>query len=370
MAVSSPTLAEVNEILSRHWPLIASSQTATSPLPWQKTDGFSGSKIWQVQTAQQNYCLKAVPQSDVPRERLVLVQTILDFAKRRQNTLPLPMPIPTKEGEGLTWEHAHYWELVPWMPGKALLASKADAATVTIAFQATARLHLATAQWAQIDGTYAVEKSPGVILRQERLAQLKNGGIFDLVAAMGLAQKQGFNIALIKASEAILSHFWNLHEGLLSRLEVAKNLLVPTQPAVRDLRAEHFLFSPTEDGSTQWLSGMLDFGALRMDSVMLDVARLSTTLQPADLELQKIGLQAYREVRPLSPAEEDLLPALIESAPLHNGLQWLIWIFQERMRFEDWSAVLRRMQQIATHLDWQAKQATQQLNVSPGGILF
>lgn len=370
MAKDMISSAEVAEILANHWPGTAGLSSVGAPERLVKTDGFSRSQIWRVPAPQQAFCLRGVLQEDVPRERLAWLQVLLQYAKQHSPNLPLPLPISARDGSGIVAAQGQFWELTPWFSGWPALASAANANDVKVAFQATAHLHLAFAEWAKADGTFDLQKSPGAQLRHDRLAQLKAGGIFDLAALMGAAQKRGLDASLLQACEAILSHFWTLQDRLLMRLEVARNLTVPIQPAVRDLRAEHFLFASSENGQGSTLSGILDFGATRLDSVMLDLSRLLTTLHPNSAELQKVGLDAYREVRPLSPPEEDLLPALVESAPLHNGLQWLIWLFQERMSFEDGRAVVRRMQQIATALQIQAQMPTGGLQISPGGILF
>lgn len=353
-------------LLAKRWPEIARAQLAGSPTAWAKVDGFSGSEIWQVQCQGATYCLKGIPTADVTPERLAWVQMLLRYAKQLSPELPLPVAIATGEGLGVVQEAGKFWELTPWLAGRAELAGRADERLVKTAFQALAKLHLAMEQWARHDGCYEVKPSAGVLLRHERLVKMRSGGIFDLAAALGSALKRGMRPDISGSCEQILAAYWDFQERIFARLEVAQQLAVPIFPAVRDVRAEHFLFSKSEVGEE--LTGIVDFGAMRLDSVMLDLSRLMTTLLPAKEELRVVGLKAYREVRELTNAEADLLPALVEGAALHNGLQWLIWLLQEGMMFEDWGAVSRRLQQVVEALQVQRNALPGEPKLSPGGI--
>lgn len=357
---------EVSRLLARGWPAIARQQFKDSPAHWPKGDGFSRSEIWQVRCHDQTYCLKGMPTGDVTSERLAWVQLLLRYVKQVSPELPLPVAIASGDGLGFMQEAGQFWELTPWLPGMADLAGRADEAMVTQAFQAAAKMHLALEQWGREDGCFAVKPSEGVLLRHERLVKMRSGGIFDLAAALGTAQKRGMRAEILWGCEQVLSAYWDLHERAFARLEVARHLAVPIFPAVRDLRAEHFLFSKSEAGEK--LTGVVDFGAMRLDSVMLDLSRLMTTLVPASEELRAVGLKAYREVRELTNEEADLLPALVEGAALHNGLQWVIWLLQEGKVFEDWGAVSRRLQQVVESLQVQRNTLPGEPKLSPGGI--
>jgi len=366
MGQSAVNAEHVAGLLARWWPEIARGQVAGSLSAWAKSDGFSRSEIWQVRCQGAAYCLKGIPTEDVTPERLGWVQMLLRFAKQVSHELPVPVAIGTTDGLGLAREAGRYWELTPWMVGTAELAGQADEELVKMAFQATAKLHLALEQWARQDGCYGVKPSEGVLLRHERLAKMHSGGIFDLAAALGSALKRGMRPDISGSCEQVLAAYWDLQERVFARLEVARHLAVPIFPAVRDLRAEHFLFAKVEAGAQ--LTGIVDFGAMRLDSATLDLSRLMTTLLPAKEELQAVGLKAYQEVRELTSAEVDLLPALVEGAMLHNGLQWLIWLLQEGMAFEDWDAVSRRLQQVVESLQVQRNALPGEPKLSPGGI--
>ena len=69
------------------------------------------------------------------------------------------------------------------------------------------------------------------------------------------------------------------------------------QPCLRDARPEHFLFERDR------LSGIVDFGAMGVDCVAGDLARLIGDWLDGDPALRAPGLAAYERIRPLEPAE-------------------------------------------------------------------
>ena len=81
---------------------------------------------------------------------------------------------------------------------------------------------------------------------------------------------------------------------MLEPLARVAALPVCVQPVLRDARPEHFLF---EDGR---LSGLVDFGAMGVDSVAADLARLIGDWFDGDRDLRREALAAYEAVRPLS----------------------------------------------------------------------
>ena len=90
---------------------------------------------------------------------------------------------------------------------------------------------------------------------------------------------------------------------------------------VRDIHAEHVLF----EGDN--VSGIIDFGALRIDSVATDVARLLGSMVGDDEAGWQVGLAAYMSVRPLSDDERRLIKVFDESTVLMAGTNWLEWIY-------------------------------------------
>ena len=109
------------------------------------------------------------------------------------------------------------------------------------------------------------------------------------------------------------------------------------QPCLCDVWHDHLLF---EDDR---LTGLVDYGAVKTDHVAVDLARLLGSLIEDDAANWQRGLTAYRAVRPLSPAEEELARDLDVTGVVLGVATWLRWLGAERRPFEDRTAAARRL---------------------------
>ncbi len=144
-------------------------------------------------------------------------------------------------------------------------------------------------------------------------------------------------------------HAWRLLPG---RIEVIPDLLRrwvdrtwPLQPCLCDVWHDHVLF----DGDR--VTGLIDYGAMKIDHPAVDLARLLGSLAEDDLAGWTIGLAAYREVRPLSGGEEELARALDVTGTIAAAAVWLRWLYHDRKEFEDRAAAGRRLEGLATRLE-------------------
>ena len=131
----------------------------------------------------------------------------------------------------------------------------------------------------------------------------------------------------------------------------ASALVSCLQPCLRDARAEHFLFEGEQ------LTGLVDFGAMGVDSVAGDLARLIGEWLDGDTRARGDALEAYERVRPLEPAEIILIGVFETSADLLIGERWVRWHYVEGRRFDDPQAVskglargLKRLERLAREL--------------------
>jgi Ser/Thr protein kinase RdoA (MazF antagonist) len=108
------------------------------------------------------------------------------------------------------------------------------------------------------------------------------------------------------------------------------------QYVLRDIHCQNTLFF----GDT--LSAFIDFDALRIDTPATDLARLLGSVQlelaPSQWQSQRVALwnevlAAYREICPLSDADEMLTRRLVEISPLLTLANWAIWVVDEPERF-------------------------------------
>jgi homoserine kinase type II len=127
-------------------------------------------------------------------------------------------------------------------------------------------------------------------------------------------------------------------------LESVAELRVPLQPCIRDIWSAHVLFENDR------VTGIVDFGAMRVESVAADVARLLGSLAGDDPAQWQVGLAAYEQVRKLSDDESRLVLAFDRSTVLLGGLQWLEWIFLEGREFPEYRAVMARIDEFTNRL--------------------
>src|SRR5262249_32525036 len=114
---------------------------------------------------------------------------------------------------------------------------------------------------------------------------------------------------------------------LLDPLRAAAGRAVPLQPCLRGARPEHFLF----DGDR--VTGLVDFGAMGVDCVAGDLARLMGEWLDGDSTARSEALAAYERIRPLDAAEAALIDAFGASTALLIGEHWIRWHYVEARRF-------------------------------------
>jgi Ser/Thr protein kinase RdoA (MazF antagonist) len=120
---------------------------------------------------------------------------------------------------------------------------------------------------------------------------------------------------------------------------------VRLQPCLCDVWHDHVLFTGDE------VTGLVDYGAAKIDHVAVDLARLLGSLVEDNTEERSAGLRAYEEVCPLMPDEEALIAVLDETGTVLGIANWLMWLYAERRRFENRTAVADRLGKLVLRLE-------------------
>ncbi len=141
-----------------------------------------------------------------------------------------------------------------------------------------------------------------------------------------------------------MARFADLAPRLTESLRAASRLEVDLQPCIRDVWHDHILFTGEK------VTGIVDFGSLRNDTVAGDLARLLPSLVAGDAEQRAFALEAYERLRPLSADEHQLLRVFEQVSPLLAGMNWLRWICVERRSFENPERILPRVDEILRQL--------------------
>ncbi len=115
---------------------------------------------------------------------------------------------------------------------------------------------------------------------------------------------------------------------------------MPLQPCLCDVWHDHVLF----EGAA--VSGIVDYGSVKMDHVAVDLARLLGSLSDGGREL----LDAYDRVRPLSSEERELIAVLEETGTIIGAANWLRWLYRDGTRYDDLDGVAQRLGSLVTRL--------------------
>jgi homoserine kinase type II len=142
----------------------------------------------------------------------------------------------------------------------------------------------------------------------------------------------------------VAEHAWSLLPPWLERVPAMlarwTNRMWPLQPCLCDVWHDHILFEGER------LTGLVDYGALKADAVVVDVARLLGSLVADDGASWELGLKAYRAVGPFSAEEEDLAHDLDVTGTALGLANWLRWVYREGRVFDDRREAARRLGQL------------------------
>ncbi|MGE0609332.1 MAG: phosphotransferase [Pirellulales bacterium] len=299
--------------------------------PLESAGGFSGARLWRLQTGRGPLCLRRWPREHPTRERLEFMQAVLWHVWQEGFRL-VPVPVETNRHRGYVLHAGHFWELTPWMPGAADYLAQPDPRKLKAALMALAQFHRASASFPLPDPGPRV--SPGIQERRQLADELTNGGLDQIAAAVaGRPVVELENAAchwLALASRSL--------ELIRPSLAAAERVRVLTQPCLRDIWSDHVLFIGER------VTGLIDFGAMRAETVAADIARLLGSLARDDLADWRLGLAAYEAVRPLSDNERQLIAAFDRGNVVLAAANWLRWIYLEHRCFPDLLAIRRRIE--------------------------
>jgi homoserine kinase type II len=148
----------------------------------------------------------------------------------------------------------------------------------------------------------------------------------------------------------ILDLFSLAAQSVAARLKPACEAKASQQFCLRDIKADHVLFEGDR------VSGLIDFGAMRIECVSGDIARLLGGMAADDPALWREGLAAYESKRPLSQPERELIPIFDETSVLLSGIHWLNWIYLDGRTFHDPRAVISRLDELLVRLERLARE--------------
>lgn len=249
----------------------------------------------------------------------------------------------TPGGRTFVSAEGHLWELAPWMPGKPRDPEAATAQHVAAAMAMLAQFHAATAILTET--ARGAETAPAVAERLARIERWLHQGTAELMERESARAEP----LLAKRARPLMAAFRQWVSRVETELRAAQKLSLPLQPCIRDVHDQHVLFLEDERGRPR-VSGLIDFGAMRVDTVATDIARLLGSLARDDAALWEAGLAAYQQQRPLSDGERQLTRLIDRSNVVLTGPQWLQWLLLEHKQFDALPAILSRLDRVLNRL--------------------
>ncbi len=307
--------------------------------PLGDAGGFSGARLWRI-TADGRWCLRAWPAEGPTETELAIIH---DLMGKAAETLPFVPRLRRHGKTGRTWiaEYGRLWEMATWQPGRADFHEQPSLGKLAAAVEALARLHRV---WMPIPLRYGV--CPAVVRRLEKLKAWQALPNDRIQTALGRVETELRNLA-VRALEAV-------RRGALPALEALnrwRHIEVSLQPCLCDIWHDHVLFQ----GET--VTGIVDFGGVRVDNPATDLARLLGSLVPDEASVWSKAFDAYDRIRQLTQQERQLAEVLDWTGTIVALTNWLRWAVLAERHFEDRSAALARFGTIVRRVESGAFQA-------------
>jgi homoserine kinase type II len=312
----------------------------TELAPLGNRGGFSGAALWRVKQANGDLCLRAWPIAGISEERLLEIQHLMELARDNGLTF-IPAVLTTSAGSRFVKQADRVWEVSSWMPGIAATPTRVTRTQIQGTFTALARLHAA---WAAVGSDRG--PCPGIRRRLEAVREWDERVQPALRSPRlpGFRQRTGADPATPwaeRAAQLLQIHAANIPVKLGAWIDP----FLPLQSCLCDIWHDHVLF----EGDV--VTGLVDFGGVKLDHVAVDLARLLGSLVEDRAELRSAGLEAYSRIRPLSLEEEQLVSVLDETGTLVGLVTWLKWLYVDDKPFDDRSSAARRLQALVDRVE-------------------
>ncbi|MFO0890172.1 MAG: phosphotransferase [Isosphaeraceae bacterium] len=294
--------------------------------------GLSGARLWRYRSDLGEMACRAWPTDGPTPDRLATIHRWLDLCRALRF---VPIPVAALDGTTFHVREGRLWELAPWLPGAPCVDQIPGRARLVSALQALARVHVA------LSGETTRSTSPGLARRVRELQELECTGFARIAESLQgrpddpivpLARRW-MTLARVQVPRLLP---WLLDR---SRLEVT------LQPCFRDARPEHFLF----EGDS--ITGLVDFGAMGIETVAVDLARLLGEWLDGSPAARAEVLAAYADVRPLDDSELALIEAFAAVADVLIAGHWISWTYLESRRFDSTASVTLRVRKGLARLE-------------------
>jgi Ser/Thr protein kinase RdoA (MazF antagonist) len=317
----------------------------TSVEPLGSAGGMSGAQFWRVTAPRGMFALRRWPTEHPTPDHLQFIHAVLNYATAHGCGV-LPLPVTTRTGETFVSYADYLWELAPWMPGAADYENALSVEKLRAAMHTLAHFHTAVADFDCLSAPGSAGGSNAVHRHLARLRDLSPAMIFELKSAI----RDTAWPELAPLARQLLEQLPLAVPQAIHQLEPLSNIRLLLQPCIRDIWHDHVLFTGNQ------VTGVVDFGAVAIDTPATDVARLLGSLAQASAgqgtgstsatNIWREGLSAYQTVRSLSTEEIQAVHALDASGTILAGCNWIRWIYIDGRQFDDHRQVVERFRRI------------------------
>jgi len=296
--------------------------------------GFSGASLWKITSNNALWCLKAWPPVGISRERLAQIHVWMDQARSAGLSF-VPAIARTADGSTIAELNGRLWELGEWMPGKADFHVRPTSGRIAAACMALARLHRV---WQ--DNDHAIGEPPS-IERRIRVAA-------DWAVWISAGWKPRFAPSSLDPVSEVARSAWDLLTGLVPTVGPMLAPWIgrrfPLHPCLCDIWHDHVLYASDD------VTGIIDYGSMRLDHRATDLARLLGDLAGKDESLYDAGLTAYACVIPISNDDIALIRALDRTGTILAAANWLRRLYRDGQPFDNRFRVAQRLRTIVGRL--------------------
>ena len=307
--------------------------------------GLSGAKIWKCIDDQLRVaCLRAWPIHHPSQQRLAEIHQYLQYLTNAGVSFT-PTLYCSSSGNTIASDGRRLWELTSWLPGDANYLQAPSWQRLTAAMEGLAKIHHV---WSRCWSCEPVCVSPTVKDRVQRLSEWESK-LGEASSIAGKARNAIEKLLILDTLELLRARCSTIQR----ELRLLADQPVTLHFVIRDIWSDHVLFTGDK------VTGVIDFGAARIDEPATDLVRLLGTLEPTSQAKTRKGLDDYhRYRRELAVEGEDIVEisweryiALDRAATLLSAAQWMQWIVIERRDFsQSLDSLLHRWRQFVLKL--------------------
>jgi homoserine kinase type II len=302
--------------------------------------GFTGASIFQVDNPCARLCLRGwLPRETDPKRLAWLHRLMADAGDGGLEFVP--RVLAALAGGTIVRHEGRLWELQEWLPWRPDFCERPSAAKLENACISLAQLH---SRWRLI-GTDATEELPAVHRRLECLR--RSGAHAAPLRATGLDGVKWNALQILADRARIVLPHWLAKVD--TWLEPWAQVTGQLQACLCDIWHNHVLLEGDR------VTGIIDYGAVKVDHPAVDVARMLGSLAEDDDTAWQRGLAAYRSVRAFSQEEERLAHVLDATGTVLGVANWLARLGEKRTVAEQ-EAVAKRLEKLVRRLERWEKQ--------------